>query len=118
MAQKPLMVMALTQHDDNCQEIKSIKVPLETNKLEVGIISSKQKMRKAGGGRQSLWEKDQTLIRDLEKLIAPATRGDPSSPLLWISKSTRKLATTLKEMRHKIIPFPKSHATVRRASKM
>ena len=29
------------------------------------------------------------LLRDLKRLIDPATRGDPMSPLLWTCKSTR-----------------------------
>ena len=86
--------------------IKELKVPLDIEELEKGTISVKnhQKMRLPGGGRKSLSEKDQTLIKDLEELIAPATLKDPSSSLLWISKSTRKLATALKEMGHKISP--------------
>jgi hypothetical protein len=31
----------------------------------------------------------------VEKLVAPATRGDPMSPLLWTSKSTKQLAAAL-----------------------
>jgi hypothetical protein len=63
-----------------------------------------QKIRKPGGGRKSLLETDPTLIEDLEKLIAPATRGDPCSPLLWTAKSTSKLAKALEEMGDKISP--------------
>ncbi len=61
--------------------IKELKVPY---KQEEGIISSKSnsKVRRSGGGRKSLLEKDQTLIKDLEELIALATREDPDSPLL------------------------------------
>lgn len=32
---------------------------------------------------------------DLERLVAPATRGDPERPLLWVSKSLDKLAAAL-----------------------
>jgi len=35
------------------------------------------------------------LIKDLERLVAPTTRGDPQSPLLWTLKSTRKLSEEL-----------------------
>ena len=83
--------------------IKELKVPY---KEEGGIISSTRnsKVRREGGGRKSLVEKDETLMKDLEELIALATRGEPDSPLLWISKSTTKLAIALKEMGHKISP--------------
>ncbi len=32
------------------------------------------------------------MLRDLERLVEPATRGDPESPLRWTCKSTRQLA--------------------------
>jgi hypothetical protein len=49
------------------------------------------------------------LIRDLKRLIDPATRGDPMSPLLWTCKSTRTLADALIELGHDL-----SHQTVGR----
>ena len=38
-------------------------------------------VRKAGGGRKRTVEQDATLVRDLERLIEPLSRGDPESPL-------------------------------------
>jgi hypothetical protein len=38
---------------------------------------------------------------DLEKLIAPTTRGDPETPLRWTCKSVRVLARELKRQGHK-----------------
>jgi len=71
---------------------------------EIISSSTTKKIRKPGGGRKNLSAIDPTLIKDLERLIAPATRGDPCSPLLWTSKSTSKLAYSLKELGHKISP--------------
>src|SRR5258708_14953901 len=51
--------------------------------------------RKAGGGRKRTVEQDATLVRDLEQLIEPLSRGDPESPLRWTCKSVRKLAQEL-----------------------
>jgi transposase len=84
--------------------IQELQVPLAQNAQ--GIVSTliERKVRKSGGGRKSLSETDNTLIQDLEQLIAPATRGDPCSPLLWTSKSTSKLAKALEEMGHKVSP--------------
>ncbi len=65
-------------------------------------------VRRPGGGRKRATETDPTLLEDLRKLVDPATRGDPESPLLWSSKSTRQLAKTLREQGHKV-----SHETVR-----
>jgi transposase len=60
------------------------------------------RLRQAGGGRKRLVDKDETLLRDLEALVEPATRGDPQSPLRWTSKSTRKLAEELQTRGHQI----------------
>ena len=49
------------------------------------------------------------MLRDLKRLIDPATRGDPMSPLLWTCKSTRNLAEALAELGHDL-----SHQTVSR----
>jgi hypothetical protein len=74
-----------------CEELKSNP----QQNLETG------KMRKQGGGRKREIDKDPKLVEDLEKLIEPATRGNPELALKWTSKSTYKLADALKEMGHK-----------------
>jgi len=61
-----------------------------------------QKIRRAGGGRLSLTQKDPTLLEDLRKLLEPATLGDPMRPLLWVSKSHAKLALALRDMGHRV----------------
>jgi len=61
-----------------------------------------QRIREPGGGRRPLAETDETLLTDLEQLIAPATRGEPTSALLWTSKSTRHLAEELGRLRHQV----------------
>jgi len=38
----------------------------------------------------------------LKRLVDPATLGDPMRPLIWVSKSTEKLAAALTEMGHPI----------------
>jgi hypothetical protein len=60
------------------------------------------RLRQAGGGRKRVVDKDETLLRDLEALVEPVTRGDPQSPLRWTSKSTRKLAEELQARGHPI----------------
>jgi transposase len=61
-----------------------------------------QRIRQPGGGRRPLSETDETLLTDLEQLIAPATRGEPTSALLWTSKSTRHLAEELGRLGHQV----------------
>lgn len=51
-----------------------------------------------------LTERDPMLLQALKGIVEPATLGDPVRPLLWVSKSLDKLATTLTEMGHAISP--------------
>src|ERR1022692_661614 len=51
--------------------------------------------RAPGGGRKKLAETDPGLAAELRKLVDPETRGDPMSPLVWTTKSTRHLAGAL-----------------------
>jgi len=59
-------------------------------------------VRRPGGGCPTLVEKDPGLLEDLRRLVEPATMGDPTRALLWVSKSHAKLAAALREMGHKI----------------
>ena len=60
------------------------------------------RLRKAGGGRKRLTETDPELSEELDRLVAPSTRGDPQSPLRWTCKSTRHLAQELSHQGHPI----------------
>jgi hypothetical protein len=57
--------------------------------------SDPRRCRRPGGGRHLVEVDDPRLLEDLERLVNPATRGDPISPLRWTCKSTRKLAEEL-----------------------
>lgn len=70
-------------------------------KTNTDIIDTKT-IRKAGGGRKPIVEKDPELLVDLDNLISPETRGDPMSPLRWCCKSTRNIEKALKDKGHKI----------------
>jgi hypothetical protein len=62
----------------------------------------KGQVRRAGGGRKSVAENDPELVPTLERLVEPATLGDPMRPLIWVSKSMEKLAAALTAMGHPI----------------
>jgi hypothetical protein len=66
-----------------------------------------RRSRRPGGGRHLAEEKDPALLRDLEQLVDPTTRGDPVWPLRWTCKSTRVLAAELQRRGHEV-----SHQTV------
>src|ERR1700733_1094964 len=74
--------------------------------LEKGVTSS-GRQRGPGGGRKSVVETQEGWVQTLEELVAPATRGDPMSPLRWTCKSTRNLADELRKN-----GFAVSHTTV------
>ncbi len=82
--------------------------------IRQGIVELKQpavaprgRIRRPGGGRKRIAERDPSLKSDLEKLVEPVTRGDPESPLRWTCKSVRKLAEELQRTGHRV-----SYATV------
>ena len=60
------------------------------------------RLRKPGGGRKRLTETDPQLSVELDRLVAPLTRGDPQSPLRWTCKSTSHLAQELSLQGHPI----------------
>lgn len=64
-------------------------------------------IRRKGGGRKKNTAKDGSLIEDIQKLVEASTRGDPESPLLWCSKSTRNIADELNKNKKRV-----SHMTV------
>jgi Rhodopirellula transposase DDE domain len=67
------------------------------------------RIRRPGAGRKKMVERDPAVLAALERLIEPATRGDPESPLRWICKSTRTLSAQLTRQKP-----PISHETVAR----
>jgi transposase len=62
------------------------------------------RMRGPGAGRKRRAAQDPTLIKDLETLVEPTTRGDPQSPLRWTCKSVRRLAVELQAQGHQASP--------------
>ena len=70
--------------------------------LRCGEKPDPERIRQPGGGRKPLIATDPRLLDDLRSLVEPATRGDPQSPMLWTSKSVRKLADGLRRMGHTI----------------
>jgi transposase len=74
-----------------------------------GLPEPSARVRALGGGRKKLSETDRGLVAQLRALVDPETRGDPMSPLVWTTKSTRNLAGALTEAGH-----PVSERTVAR----
>ena len=79
------------------EELLSERLPVE---------KQKKRIRKAGGGRKSIIEKDSGIMEALEKLVDPLSRGNPESPLRWTCKSLRNLADELRLEGH-AVSYPK-----------
>ena len=62
------------------------------------------RVRCPGGGRKRLPATQPGLRETLEHLIEPLTRGDPESPLRWVSKSTYHLSDALQAQGYTISP--------------
>ena len=60
------------------------------------------KVRRSGGGRPALTRADPTLLEDLRGLLESTTLGDPTRPLMWVSKSHAKLALALEGLGHRV----------------
>ncbi|MFS8067001.1 MAG: ISAzo13 family transposase [Byssovorax sp.] len=67
------------------------------------------RQRQDGAGRPPRATEDPKLLDDLDALVDPMTRGDPSSPLRWTCKSTLQLAQELQARGHAV-----SHQTIGR----
>jgi hypothetical protein len=63
-----------------------------------------ERVRRPGGGRKPVRERDPELEAALDALIDPVTRGDPESPLRWTCKSTYRLAEELTHRGHPVSP--------------
>ena len=71
------------------------------------LLDQPRRVRRAGAGRKKLVDRDPGVRVALERLVEPATRGDPQSPLRWTCKSLMQLARELGEQGHAI-----SHVSV------
>ena len=64
------------------------------SEIEAGVEAT-GRIRRSGGGRRRLQDVQPGLEAALERLVDPATRGNPMSPLRWTCKSRAKLAAAL-----------------------
>ena len=60
------------------------------------------RVRAPGGGRKALADRDPGLVKALEHLLDPFTRGDPQGPLRWTCNSAARLAEQLGAAGHRV----------------
>ena len=67
--------------------------------LQAGPVAEepgdRARVRRRGGGRKRLTERDPGLTAALERLLEPVTRGDPMVPLRWTCRSAAHLAAEM-----------------------
>jgi transposase len=64
---------------------------------ELGDYHRPDRVRRSGGGRKKLKDVDPAIVKVLEEIVDPTSRGDPESPLRWTCKSVRKIAEALSD---------------------
>ena len=80
----------------------------EAESFVIMDASTKKRIRKEGGGRKKVIEHQPEILQAIENIVSPHTMGDPMNPLIWTSKSIRKIAAELL-----ILGFTACHEVVR-----
>lgn len=86
----------------NITGLSRVTIYLGLDEIKNVEPSDESRIRKEGGGRKKITEKNPFLLTDLEALVEPLTRGDPESPLRWTCKSTRNLAKELSKKNYRV----------------
>jgi Rhodopirellula transposase DDE domain len=76
-------------------------VRIGTSEIDQGPELTRR-ARRPGAGRPKATVHDPGLLAALDALVEPTARGDPTSPLRWTCKSTRKLADELGAQGHRV----------------
>lgn len=61
-----------------------------------------RRQRSEGGGRKDILVKDPQIAEVIHDIIEPHVRGNPETPLRWVSKSQAKISEALKDMGHRV----------------
>lgn len=67
----------------------------ETESFYTESGTLKNRIRKNGGGRKKSIIHQPEMLKAIEDLVAPHTMGNPMNPLIWTSKSIRKITAEL-----------------------
>ena len=80
----------------------------ETESLLKENNTPQTRIRKVGGGRKKAIEHQPEMLHAIEDIVSPHTMGNPMNPLIWTSKSIRKITAELL-----VLGFKVSHEVVR-----
>jgi hypothetical protein len=87
--------------------LSRVTIAAGIEEITAGVRLEPGRTRRPGAGRKRVSVSDPGVLRALDDMVEPDTRGDPESPLRWVCKSTRTLAAALARRHHRI-----SHVTV------
>lgn len=73
----------------------TIRAGLKELNTKSTFLPSPQQIRKSGGGRKLVEEREPSIIEALDRLVEPSSRGEPECPLRWTCKSVNQLANAL-----------------------
>lgn len=74
----------------------------EINSNSYTKLKKSGRIRKKGGGRKKIIDKDPQVLKELEDIMDENTAGDPMSSLKWTNKSTYKIAKEIQNRGHDI----------------
>ncbi len=86
--------------EDPSGERVSTSDPLSKHPRELGDKSQQFRIRRPGGGRKRIEERDPAVITTLERLLDDEVAGDPMTEQRWIRSSLSHLSKLLKEEGH------------------
>ena len=61
-----------------------------------------KQVRKSGGGRKSVKEKQPKIVAEIENIVSETTFGNPENPLTYTTQSTRKIQQALNEKEYEV----------------
>lgn len=71
------------------------------NNIATAEILSQNRIRKTGGGRKKVSELQPQMTQAIEEIVSAHTMGDPATPLIWTSKSVRKITAELVVLKYR-----------------
>lgn len=74
----------------------------ETELFIVDADTTKNRIRKEGGGRKRVIDHQPEMLQAIENIVSPHTMGNPMNPLIWTSKSIRKISAELLVLGYKV----------------
>ena len=88
------MLLQITHIDGRIHDLAAPELPAKRG--------GDRRLRRTGGGRKPKLSSDPSIRDDIEKLVQPHVRGNPASPLRWISKSLVKIKDALVDAGHRV----------------